>query len=83
MGKVCFNKHKMGCDKVFMLEQLFVKIFHLFIQISFPSQLGVLPRVGQESASELENKLGSCCVPGQHAPRLGDLPPCLVLSFPV
>lgn len=41
MGKVCFNKQKMGCDKVFTPEQLFAKIFHLFIQISSPSQLGV------------------------------------------
>lgn len=41
MGKVCFNKQEMGCDKVFTPEQLFAKIFHLFIQISSPSQLGV------------------------------------------
>lgn len=83
MGKVCFNKHKMGCDEVFMPEQLFAKIFHLFIQISSPSQLGVLPRVEQKLATELENKFGSCCVPVQHAPRLGDLPPCLILDFPI
>lgn len=66
-----------------MPEQLFAKIFHLFIQISSPSQLGVLPRLGQKSATELENKFGSCWVLVQHTPHLGDVPPCLVLDFPI
>lgn len=83
MHKVCFNKHKMGCDKVFMPEQLFAKIFHLFIWISSPSQLGVLLRVGQKSAIELENKFDSFWLPVQHSPCLGDLCPCLVLDFPI
>lgn len=45
--KAHFNQHKMQDDKVFMPEQLF-KFSHLFIQISSPSQLGLLPKAGQK-----------------------------------
>lgn len=80
MGEVCFYKQKMGCDRVFMLEQLFIKIVNLFIQISSLVQLGVLPRVGQKSGTDLENKFVG---PQSSTLYLGDLPSCSVLGFPM